>query len=381
MQLLSKHFNMGSTPAWRALLAVGAASPSFGVLLLAYGWALASPEIRVGLDTGVVWALEIVMLIGLVINLIAGAYLWPRRASPEAVTKVVLPICLSIGLSFTFMAIAAGVFTSGTGLILLGVMAVGLLLFDLRPMLMVYAVCTLMLLGHDVGVQAGWWAYAPALRPEAFIDGEPAWWLAWWCQFIFIAGFAVFIFLLLLAFASLDRVIGQLSHLSYTDGLTGLANRRRFMEVLATEVARQSRTGQPLCLVLLDADHFKQVNDTHGHHAGDMVLRGLGKLLMGCVRSPIDLACRLGGEEFALILPDTTLAQARTVCMRLREQLAVTHFLEGGDAFRVTVSMGLVQGQGLGVEALMRQADEQLYRAKTQGRDRLCSAEPLQGEA
>lgn len=379
--LLSARFNMGATPARRALLAVWASSPFFLLFLVAHGWALHTPDVRAALDAPVMWWLQGALLIALIANTAAGLYLWPRRDQPQAVPRATLLVCLAIAVGYTALTIAAGIFTSGMGLVLLGALAIGLLLFELRPVLTAYVGSVLALVTHDAGVQLGWWAYAPALRAQAFVDGQPAGWLDAWRQLVFFTSFTVLICLLLLAFDSLDRLIRRLSYLSNTDSLTGLANRRRFMEVLHREVARQGRTGHPLCLVLIDADHFKQVNDTHGHHAGDAVLRMLGKLMMACVRSPIDLASRLGGEEFALILPDTALEQGMAACTRLREQLAAQHFRDGGTAFRVTVSMGLVQGRGQSVEALLRLADEQLYRAKAAGRDRICHAEATSGGA
>jgi diguanylate cyclase (GGDEF)-like protein len=147
--------------------------------------------------------------------------------------------------------------------------------------------------------------------------------------------------------------------------------------VLGDEVARQRRTGQTLSLVLIDADHFKLVNDQYGDDMGDKVLRTLGKLLMACVRSPTDVACRLGGEEFALILPDTRHEQAEALCQRLREQLAQVGFDAGDHAFKVTLSMGLAEGRVLDAEHLLRKADQQLYRAKESGRDRVCVADAL----
>jgi len=381
MRWLTAWFNMGATPARRALLAVGASTPFFILFLSAHAWALREPDVRAGLQAEVMWMLQAVLTVTLLANVGVGLYLWPRRAQPDPVPGAVQVVCVSIATGFSSVAIAAGTFTSGTGLILLGALAVGLLLFEIAPVLLAYAGSVVALVVHDVGVQQGWWAYAPALRAHAFADGRPAWWLALWRQFMFMGGFITLIFLLLLSFASLDRLQAELARLSNTDGLTGLANRRRFMEVLRNEVARQARTGHPLCLVFIDADHFKDVNDTCGHQAGDAVLCEIGRLMMRCVRTPIDLACRLGGEEFALILPDTTLEQAMGVCTRLRAQLLAESFCESGKIFHVTLSMGLVEGQGLGMEALLALADEQLYRAKADGRDRICATRaPAVGE-
>lgn len=102
--------------------------------------------------------------------------------------------------------------------------------------------------------------------------------------------------------------------------------------------------------------------------------------MMVSVRSPTDLAARLGGEEFALILPDTRLEQAGAVCQRLREHVAAQQFGEEGQRFQVTLSLGVVEGRGQDIETWLRHADEQLYRAKAEGRDRLCSLK-LAGDA
>lgn len=371
---LLERFIISSTPAWRVLLAVFAATPFFLITLAGHARALATPEIRAGVNDGIVIALQCLLVAAVACHVAVGVYLWPRRHMPDPVPRATLLTCLSIGCYYTFVTIVVGTFTTGVDLVLLGVLAIGLLLFEQRPMLISYVVCVTMLTVHDLGVITGQWAYAPALTPRVFEDGHPVWWFNVWRQFVFLAGSIVMFGLLLVLFGRLDAIMAKLSRLSFTDGLTGLANRRRFMEVLDDEVARQARTGQPLCLVLIDADHFKQVNDRHGHLVGDEVLRTLGRLLMGCVRSPTDLASRLGGEEFALILPDTGSEQALTVCARLREQLARETFGEPGQPFRVTVSMGVVQSDGLSAAKLLQQADQQLYRAKSMGRDRVCVA-------
>jgi diguanylate cyclase (GGDEF)-like protein len=311
------------------------------------------------------------------INVMVGVWLWPRRRLSDPVPRATLLVCLSIGVTFTVVTILAGSLTAGPSLVLVGILSVGLLLFELKPVAIGYGVSVAMLGGYDLGVLLGRWPYAPALTSQVMQGREPVWWFAMWRQFVFLAGSAVLLSLILMLFERLDQLHGKLLKLSYTDGLTGLANRRRAMEVLGDEVARQRRTGQTLSLVLIDADHFKLVNDQYGHDMGDKVLRTLGKLLMACVRSPTDVACRLGGEEFALILPDTRHEQAEALCQRLREQLAQVGFDAGDHAFKVTLSMGLAEGRVLDAEHLLRKADQQLYRAKESGRDRVCVADAL----
>ncbi|MBI5924503.1 MAG: diguanylate cyclase [Aquabacterium sp.] len=381
MRVLIERFIISSTPAWRVLLAVFASVPFFMIEFMVHGWGLAMPEIRAGLNPGVMWFLQGVFVLATVIEVSVALWLWPRRHQHDAVPRATLLVCLSIGLGYTTVTILAGMFTAAPNLILLGVLAIGLLLFERRPMLISYVVCVSMMAIYDAGSVAQWWPYAPALTPQVMQGREPVWWFAFWRQLVFVLGYAVLLSLLLLLFDRLDLLHAKLRRLSYTDGLTGLANRRRAMEVLNNEVARQARTGQTLALVLIDADHFKQVNDQYGHDMGDKVLRALGKLLMACVRSPTDVACRLGGEEFALILPDTRHEQVEAVCARLRQQLALQTFGEGDATFKVTLSMGVVEGSRQGAEQLLQLADHALYRAKSTGRDRVCMADSAMGVA
>lgn len=170
-----------------------------------------------------------------------------------------------------------------------------------------------------------------------------------------------------------DRAERELARLARSDPLTGLANRRHFMDALDREIERSARYGRPLSLVLLDLDHFKKVNDTHGHAAGDDVLRQASRALQGVCRD-VDLAARLGGEELALLLPETDGRGARVVAERVREQVAAApHTSPDGATFRVTASLGVATlGPGAATgTALLQRADEALYRAKDGGRNRV----------
>lgn len=379
MRVLLERFIISSTPAWRVLLAIFTSTPFFLIVLVAHGWALTTPAIRAGLNPQVVLMLQGWLALGTAVKVGVGCWLWPRRQLREPVPRATLLVCLSIGLGYTLITILAGIYTSGTNLVLLGVLAIGLLLFDVKPMWISYLVCTAAIVLADLGFFAGLWPYAPALKDQVFVGREPVWWFAIWRQFVFITGYVVLLGLMLLLMDRLDAVLAKLRRLSYTDGLTGLANRRRFMEVLHNEVARQARTGQVMSVVLIDVDHFKRVNDEHGHAMGDEVLRALGRVLMACVRSPTDLASRLGGEEFALVLPDTRIEQGQAVCQRLRAQLAAQTFGEGEKRFRITVSMGLVECTTQDAEQVLRQADQLLYRAKSLGRDQVCMVDAAMG--
>ncbi len=161
----------------------------------------------------------------------------------------------------------------------------------------------------------------------------------------------------------------HLSELSTTDGLTGLKNRRCFDFSLEAEVTRARRYDVPLSLVILDLDHFKQVNDTHGHPVGDRVLAGVAKVMRDLVRSS-DVAARYGGEELALILPHTGLSSAAVLADRLR--VAVEHATFGDTGVHVTASLGLACLADLvdkSPAGLITAADAALYAAKSGGRN------------
>ncbi|MBK0026715.1 diguanylate cyclase [Stenotrophomonas sp. S48] len=155
------------------------------------------------------------------------------------------------------------------------------------------------------------------------------------------------------------------------DALTGLANRRGFDETLARDFARAQRSGHPMCLVVLDIDHFKDVNDTYSHSIGDAVLVEVAQLIAAASRDS-DLPARTGGEEFALLLNDTRLEEAAQLCARLRGLFHDHADWAGVPALRVTFSAGLVElaGDDRTPALLYQRADRALYRAKSDGRDR-----------
>jgi len=155
------------------------------------------------------------------------------------------------------------------------------------------------------------------------------------------------------------------------DPLTGLFNRRAFETFLAREREWALRTGRPLALVLADLDRFKEINDSHGHPAGDRALAHFGRILAGTARRS-DIAARVGGDEFALLLPDTTPADAARLAERIRHRLALEP-LESPRGLRLRASFGVagLDDAAGDPELLVHRADEALYAAKSAGRDRL----------
>ena len=157
------------------------------------------------------------------------------------------------------------------------------------------------------------------------------------------------------------------------DELTGLYNRRGMKEQLQKEISRSTRTGRPFTVAMGDIDHFKNINDTYGHHCGDYVLAALSGLLKSTMRSH-DLLSRWGGEEFLILLPDTDLEYGKIIAERLRQVIEQHYFEYEGKSIQLTMSFGIHAPKVTNeIEALIKEADESLYEAKKQGRNRVVS--------
>ena len=174
------------------------------------------------------------------------------------------------------------------------------------------------------------------------------------------------------AHASLAEQTQRLHRLAETDPLTGLLNRRSFLELFERERMRSLRYQRPLALILLDIDFFKRINDSHGHAAGDTALKRIAELLIAHCR-PMDVVCRYGGEEFCVMTPETTEAGAANLAERIRLALADCCIQARGRTLRVTGSFGVADcvGDLNNVDQLIERADRALYVAKQTGRDRV----------
>jgi two-component system, cell cycle response regulator len=164
----------------------------------------------------------------------------------------------------------------------------------------------------------------------------------------------------------------EIYRMTIVDGLTGAHNKRYFLEFLEREIARCARYRRPLSLLMLDIDHFKAINDQHGHLTGDFVLRELSRRLLVRVRRE-ELLARYGGEEFAAVLPETDLNGGRIFAEQVRRLVADAPFEYEGDRFNVTISVGLttVEGEDIDPLTFIKRADDNLYRAKRDGRNRV----------
>jgi diguanylate cyclase (GGDEF)-like protein len=186
---------------------------------------------------------------------------------------------------------------------------------------------------------------------------------------------------------SLKSALEKKHHLAMTDALTGAYNRRYFTRHLGRELKRAQRFGGEVSLLMLDIDHFKQVNDTHGHVVGDAVLRKMSRLISRSLSRTTDWCARLGGEEFAVVLGGTNLAEARVCAEKVRQAIADTPIHTSAGAVRITVSVGISALEEIAdrasatVLSLQERADINLYASKAGGRNRVTATDSNRQEA
>lgn len=182
--------------------------------------------------------------------------------------------------------------------------------------------------------------------------------------------------------AALERLNRELLHQSQTDPLTGLSNRRHFERVFQQEIRRATRAEVPLAVLLVDVDHFKTVNDTHGHTLGDECLRCVAELLRRHAQRAGEVAARYGGEEFVIALPGSDLLAAQALAERIRQEVAELELQSEQGLLRPTVSIGVAVAVPSNLEhglGLLEDADRALYAAKRAGRNRVCLSDGLPG--
>ncbi|MCU4676097.1 GGDEF domain-containing protein [Catenovulum sp. 2E275] len=176
-----------------------------------------------------------------------------------------------------------------------------------------------------------------------------------------------------LSYQSIHELSDKFEKLAKYDPLTSLSNRRDMLEKIQTEVSRLSRSHNPACLLLCDIDHFKLINDTHGHEAGDNVLRELSKQFKSMIRQQ-DIVARWGGEEFLFLLPDTSLSNAQIAAENIRYKIENSTFNTGEKNISITLSIGVSNlSEHSSIKDSIAIADQYLYLAKQNGRNRVCS--------
>ncbi len=304
-----------------------------------------------------------------------GTIAWWRRDTTEpeagrwlahaAVTPALLmPMALWVGY---------GMLDTPMAMVVVEALVIARALFDLRMMMPGMVLGAAMVGASLVLLSMGVLKPSSLLSTPVFTGEQPAhWWKA--LALVFNISVMPFLLALVILFRSFSHHRVELENLARTDMLTGLINRREFMARLSQEAHRQGRSGEPAAIIMIDIDHFKQVNDLHGHPTGDAVLERVGQLLREGIRQHIDVAARMGGEEFAVLLPETDIEGARIAAAKLCQALRTEHFEHQGQTFQVTFSAGVAPLHPGQAEATLRLADDLLYRAKARGRDRVVTA-------
>ena len=299
-----------------------------------------------------------------------------RRHSSESPLLVHVTIQL-YAISNAFFIYCVGPYTSPLWLVLLGAGMIGFLIFPRRPVLLGLASLLLIEAGTTLAERLGLIPYAPLIARYPFSAGGrlAGPWVAYMGGVTF--GATVIIWALFAYIITRWREQEtRLRELSMTDGLTSIMNRRHFMEVFQQEFERSARYGGQLACLLVDLDHFKDVNDSYGHLVGDEVLIAVAGVLRDASRK-LDVVARYGGEEFALLLPETDPEGARVVAERYRHALEKVRVAVGADSLSVTASIGVAcypDDSLRTVDDLLRRADTALYRAKALGRNRVVFA-------
>ncbi len=289
----------------------------------------------------------------------------PRSRLPGMV------VTYMFGHPLVVLAYFNGVHAIVTGLLLAVAPAFGFVMFKNRHVMNALLItwAEIILLGFAVSM--GWVADAPLFGDEPPNRFTAPMWLFMQVLIGFPVAIGFLMFTRYIVNALRAREL-QVRELSRRDALTGSWNRRYLTELMEREVALAERTGQPLSLVVVDLDHFKRINDGHGHSAGDQALIQVAGCLADSIRE-VDHLGRYGGEEFVLLLPNCDTDNARVIAERCRETLANTPVDTGRARLPLSASFGVAtcHGEALDIDELFRRADQALYRAKDNGRNRV----------
>lgn len=262
------------------------------------------------------------------------------------------------------------------GLVMMGAPLIGMMLFPMRQILVVFGTALVALLSISIASALGYLPYAPVLNAGLVAERGPELYYA----FSGILGsglYVVYETIIMMALVSAwhYREAGVLA-LSQTDALTGVANRRHIIEELDTLLATQARNDDCIAVVMVDIDHFKQINDRHGHIAGDRALAAAADALRHCLRTS-DRIGRYGGEEFLILLPGATREKAGEIAERCRLAVGAVNIDANGTRLTLTASLGVSSQPASSVrdaDHIIHFADEAMYLAKQAGRNRIVVA-------
>lgn len=375
-----RSFLSRATPAQRVVLGIFLNVPFLFAFMAAQSVGLFVEEWRALLNPKYIILGNYIIGSTVLVQFILLWRLWPARHSEKEIPRTFTLLAFMVGIALTYEAFLWGNLTFPTNMVIIAIVPIGLLILDLKSVAIPIAIAAVAIVLNDILIHAEIIPYAPGYMPEAFESGQHhliAELFRSGIQYISLVTYGALTWVL---FDQYDDQRQKLILTSRLDPLTGIANRRHFMNRLEEECGRQNRTRQPLCLAMIDADHFKQINDSYGHIMGDEVLRGIAAALSEQMRVPEDLPARIGGEEFAILFTDTNLEGAEKVCRRIQDELKQLNFVAAGKRFGITLSIGLVESKDLNHEAFMHYADANMYKAKAQGRNTMVSSQETRGE-
>lgn len=288
------------------------------------------------------------------------------------------------GLSLCLFSYFIGTLNIATGMVMAGAPVLGFILFRTTPVLWALATAVLVQTLASVGAVRGWWPYAPVLQDTPDQGGDLH---GFWLASLYLFAGPHLIVLTLLSWYALSgwrRREEAVRLLSLTDPLTRLANRRSIIARLEHERESSARTRHPLTVIMVDLDYFKQLNDVHGHAAGDRALLAAAHRLHSVLRRSDHLG-RFGGEEFLLVLPGSDAEGARLLAEHCRQVLQAQPIeLDNGKTITLTASFGVYCNADHwhdSPDTMLRRADEALYQAKEHGRNRVEIAHPSPGSS
>ncbi|MFZ3194151.1 MAG: GGDEF domain-containing protein [Moraxellaceae bacterium] len=377
-ELLIRRFDniLAWTPVQRSVLLLSVLAFVFTQYLLLHIYFLLNPSAYVHsavLENTTKWHVLLVLSSIVLIKL-------AKAVNHSARAQRIVPYICTLYYSVTLVALGylIGLLTASAGMVMVGAPLLGMVLLGQRVVYVSMAFALLLVFIVSLLTAFNYIPYAPLFVPEFWVAPEAR--LALFSSVLF---FSAPHFVFIVAFA--DLILRQrkqrdllIERLSLTDSLTGIANRRAIVEFLQEHLTLAQRKQRPIAVLIADLDHFKQINDRHGHLVGDQALRLSAQCFLQSIRES-DRLGRYGGEEFLIVFPQTRLDEALEIAERCRQQLTeVELYSDTQQPVPLSASFGVygvTDGQ-IDIDSLVRLADQNMYRAKQSGRNRVCAEQP-----